>query len=412
MHQIKTFTLALASLVAAQATAQEFVANHIFIASPDTSRVIELDENAQFVRDITDPAMAIPHALAFGPNGRLYVGSANGRVFEFTGDGNSTRDFSVGTGPEGLQFSTNGSIMRAASGTIQFTNIYVDPPSFAGLIFVGETLGGLGYGADGRIYVASAERGAVLRFEPDSFAAGAVDIAIDDDLEHPEDVVLGENGRMWVSDVIGDQLHEFTGNGIHLDSITIPGFADPDGLTFGPDDHLWVTSNLTTHIARVNPDNKTFQTFDLEPFGALHPADIAFAPTRFIAKVKGKVIDDDGVKTKIKETVVVSWAPGSRCLMMELSALGADSLQEIFFDRAWVHYGYEMGPAFSNKKQLSMKMRNSGAQNNGTAEANLKAVGSVSLSGMFQPAKLTGGIHRTDSGQSFVGSLKTKTRIN
>ena len=63
-------------LVAADAArAAEFTAHHAFIASPETNQVFELDEDLNFVRTISAPGLAIPHALAFGPDeiGRAHV---------------------------------------------------------------------------------------------------------------------------------------------------------------------------------------------------------------------------------------------------------------------------------------------------------------------------------------------------
>ncbi len=404
-------SLALTLAVLARETpARSFVPNHLFVTCPNENVVLELDEDLGFVRTLSAPSLAIPHALAFGPNGLLYVGSANGRVFEFDGGGDSLRDFDVGDGPSALAFGPNGLLYATGTEFVRAFDVTQNPPIHRLLVDLDVELDGFAFGADGNLFIAVGGSPAVRRFDPAGFVAGGIDDTVfPNTLQNPQDVAMGPNGRIWVSDLSGDKLMEFAGNGLSLGDVPLPGFKQPDGIAFGPREELWITSSQAGKVARLDPVTKSFSIASFEALGVTRTADLAWSPIVQFGKVAGKLVDDAGVTHLIDELVSISYAPGSR----SISILFADGpsetdLASMFLAPAWVLHGFERGGPTDPKRTLELLQLGPSVAGLGAARAKLQAKGILSENGVYLPKKLKGALSRWNPFASFEGTLKTK----
>lgn len=124
---------------------------------------------------------------------------------------------------------------------------------------------GIVVGPDGRIYVASEESNAVLRF--DGTTGAFIDRFVADDpatmedetggLSGPGAVLFGPDGQLYVSSFDSDAILRYDGSTGAFIDVFVPGGAGgldgPDaGMVFGPDGHLYVPGFYSNSIPRYD----------------------------------------------------------------------------------------------------------------------------------------------------------------
>lgn len=178
-----------------------------------------------------------PAGIAFGPGHRLYVvDKGNNRVVEYDGE-------------------TGACLRTFASGAT------LNQPN------------ALAFGVGGQLYVANLT-GTVARFTPGGVADDAVTVA-----GTPAGITIGPlDGNLYVTDrsAAGQVFKVTTANfnaAIPLVFVASPagGLVNPEGLTFGPDNHLYVASTGTSQIRRFDGSTGAF----LSTFVNNQPAGLA-----------------------------------------------------------------------------------------------------------------------------------------
>ncbi len=227
----------------------------LFVSSYSGNRVLRYSETngtpigaGTFV-SAGSGGLELPHGLAFGPDGHLYVASAgNDSVLRYNG--------------------TNGAFLGA---------------------FVPSGSGGLDYPVwlefrpDGFLYVSSQLNNSVLRYNAANGAfAGAFVTNGSGGLNGPSGMTWGADGHLYVVGRFGNQLLKYDGtNGTFLQTIVTGGpLAQPFGVKVGPDRHLYVVSGNGTSVARFHGETGEFLGNFIPPgSGTLSlPIDLSFGP--------------------------------------------------------------------------------------------------------------------------------------
>jgi sugar lactone lactonase YvrE len=229
-----------------------------------------------------------PTGMVFGPDKNLYAGGGNipnvNRINGRNGKplpapGQVGSDFVVGAGelndPAGLAFGPDGNlyVCSAYNNTIQ--RYHSETGAYMGA-FVSEKGSGLNrpyfpmFGPDGHLYVTNNGDSSILRFDENTGAprpaagqSGAVFVpANSGGLSSPDGMVFGPDKNLYVVSQGATNVMRFNGQtGAplpapgHKGAIFIEGTGElqnPDGMTFGPDNNLYVVSNANNSVYRYN----------------------------------------------------------------------------------------------------------------------------------------------------------------
>ncbi|MEQ1830198.1 MAG: LamG-like jellyroll fold domain-containing protein, partial [Pirellula sp.] len=184
----------------------------LYILSRDTSSVLRFDANTGAFLNVFIPSgtggLSTPKGVVFGPDGNLYISSANQvlrfsgtsgaflGVFVASGSGGLVDARSLAFGPDGnlyVSSVTNNSVLRYNGTTGAFLNAFV-PTSSGGLVQPGSLLF-----QNGSLYVASQSTNQVMRYESTSGQfLDAIDVPNSGNLDRPIGLLLDTTGNLLV----------------------------------------------------------------------------------------------------------------------------------------------------------------------------------------------------------------------
>jgi gluconolactonase len=192
----------------------------------------------------------LPHGMAIGPDGNLYVASAgNDSVLRYNG--------------------TNGAFLNEF---IAPANGFLDYPVW------------LEFRPDGYLYVSSQLNNSIVRFHATNGAFAGVFVTNGSGgLNGPSGIAWGPDGHLYVVGRFGDHVKKYDGtNGAFLGTAVEAGgpLAQPFGIKFGPDGHLYVVSGNSNAVARFHGQTGAYLgNFVASGSGGLNlPIDLAFGP--------------------------------------------------------------------------------------------------------------------------------------
>ena len=270
--------------------------------------------------------MADPLGLTFGPDGNLYVASANsGQVLRFEGKTGAFlgvfADCGAGSGPVNLTFGPDG-------------NLYVSCGYNSILRFNGTTgasMGaftsgggpayprGLKFGPDGNLYVVNYNLGAVFRYD------GATGAFIDTfvypgsgGLATPSDLAFGPDGNLYVTGGMYPSPGVFRyhgATGAFLGQFAVCPYGDyPYDLAVGPDHNFYVVSQgLVSSVLRFDGQTGAYLglLFPNGSGGLCNPFGLAFFPPEPPATNHPPVIEcPDAGRTECGSPAVTTVAVG------------------------------------------------------------------------------------------------------
>jgi phospholipase C len=199
----------------------------IWVAEEGSARVAEFSPTGSLLTSFGtdgsgDGQLNGPTAVSVS-DGTVYVADfGNSRIEEFTTAGSYTASISVPT-PTGVAVTSTGDIWVASASYTYGNGVYEYSPSGVRLLAAESTqsgygafgdTGGIAVGLDGAVYVTQPDYGLVSVYTPDGsfsteFGLQSAASASGADLEFPQAVAVGPDGRVWVADSGRNRLTEF-----------------------------------------------------------------------------------------------------------------------------------------------------------------------------------------------------------
>jgi DNA-binding beta-propeller fold protein YncE len=273
--------------------------SQLLVSSHDTHSVLRYDAATGALIDPFVPTgsggLGMPHGLALGPDGNLYVCNRQYhsilrydiRTGTFLGEFVPARSGGLDT-PIGLVFGPDGQLYVSSYGTHSILRYEGRTGAFLGA-FVAAGQGGLRtpygleFGPDGHLYVCSQSGSSVLRYDGKSGTfLGAFVPPGSGGLDGAHVPAFGPDGYMYVSSWKSHSILRYDGRTGAFLGVFVParsgGLTEPWGLAFGPDGHLYVCSAGTDSVLRYDGRSGSFLGTFIAGSGLQRPDWLLFMP--------------------------------------------------------------------------------------------------------------------------------------
>jgi DNA-binding beta-propeller fold protein YncE len=403
----------LAPIFATSAVASEFPANKLFVGSAGTDRILIYRETGDLNGSLgATTALQDPASLAFGPDGHLYVVSADSHaIYVFDPDSAEPQtSFGASAGlvsPRGAAFGPDGNLYvgDGGSGTVF---VFDRQGNYLHSVGTGSGLSApcaLTFSADGHLFVASADSGRIHEFDP----SGALLQVLGEntDLVRPVALAMTANGNLLVSSETTNSVLVFGADGQQLAEIGAGSqLSQPGGVAVGPDGHLYVASRGTDKVMVFSTNGSFVRSFGKKLSGA---SDLAFAPFRFNFKTNGTLARGAENLHKIKQGGTLIASPGSNQITVFFAdSPGGVSLADSFGSDVLVMSGGESYASDSSRKRRFHGDWTPDDPTRGLASVSLIVDGKVSKkTGYYEMKGAKGSLLQAGAGGVYLGSCKT-----
>jgi hypothetical protein len=407
--------VALTSLAGGAAAQKSFPPDRLYVVNV-SGTLLELDEAGAFVEQLD----AQVSAMAFGPDGLLYVANGDG-IRALDADGDVIKP-SFGGALEGVAtgmcFGADGQLFVSDLGAERFLRVYdVQAEALLRSLDISAPLNSpLSLAPDGHAVATFAARitggDTVLQLVEFDTAGGQLTtidlgdiIAIDAGA-----TTFGPDGNQYLVTTVESLVTVRSPAGLPVATIgTGAGIEGPTDLRFGPDGNLYVASFDSDAIVVIDTTGNLVRTLDAA--GIDGPLSLAFSPRRFHAKLAGKLVDADGVSTSLKAEAIATLAPGQLMLAIQ-DASGAQDFASLF-GATLVFSGHHAAGTDSKTRRLLAAAVLDATLDAGFAAADLSIKGKLDKEdGRFLPTKAKGTLLRAAAGLVWTGKLTTGTPID
>jgi sugar lactone lactonase YvrE len=409
---ITALTLGLLSITSLQpATAQNaFTPDNIFVSGSHTDEpwealVMEFTPEGEHVRTIImEPGVeGRAYGLAFGPDGRLYVGdNGSDKIFAVSPDG-SAEVFVDGEGGlsdvDGLTFGPKGNLY--AAGRDNGEVVVIDPNGNAVDWLDPGKPNAIGFAPDGTIMVTDQNLGRVVLYNNQNVEVGLIgDAQLTSYCGNP---VWGPGGNIYVGNYGSGNIAVFGPDGNFIGTISNGSMGGPYGLALGPDGRIYVADYGTDSVVVLGSDLALENAFTHEDL--TYPAYVAVAPYVFKAKLKGDTFIENTTKpTKLADkSALLSISPGSGTIMI---AAGSDEFAASIGSPWMVFHGFAAVSSTSKKRRAHGTEAASALGEATLSSIDLLLSGKVAPSGLYQLKSASGTLHRASATQTWHLTVK------
>lgn len=415
-------------LFAATAHAAEFVANHLFVADSVNTSIRELDSAGNVVRSFGGATLVDPRAMAFGPDGLLYVLDERGsepnfdRIVVFSPEGDTLAQLAVGS--EVSFQGQDASIIAGRRGRFFVSDSIgsevhdFDPDLGIVDTLVGSPLLGaarMTLGPAERLYVsAGGDPTTVVEFDSSGIQLATSDATPSGSSAPPPLLARGADGAVVRLE------RPSSGNGGSL-SVAFVGSGGPTplplsqgpfvDLTIGPDGWYWILAEGGSTLLRVDRQLSSVEEISYVP--ATASTAFAFAPFRFSAKLKTKRLTDGGVDSATEKGVILTYFAGTERVFVEFDdAEDPDDVASLFGPGPYAF----VGTAYPDADGEIIRLHGTTVERDETVDlvgqARLRLVGAVgAASSYFRLLSPRGDIVLSRGGVAFECSIESSKRL-
>jgi streptogramin lyase len=403
----RTAPIALAALsIVPAAFAQDegppavFGPAHLFVASRNTNTVAEFDLAGTKIRDI-GPFMnaAGPRAIAFGPDGLLYILFSTSQVLLGV-DANATIRNQIdlaptAAGPSGFAVGPNGNFYVTSAALQQVVEVL--PNSSKVRSFGAGLTGpeGIAFAANGHILVASKNSARIIEYTPDGTRVREFSSPV---LSGPVGIAISPDGKMYTCSSGNDRILVFDPAGPLVEKYGTMAVTAPSGIQFGPDGKMYVSGATSNSIGVFAADGTRLGEFH-PGHGFENPAGVAVSPFTFDLKISGTISGPQVPSQTRKNSARLQVFPGARMATLDFTDAADDPLDfaSVFGKRTCVLYGFEGVSEDSPKKRMFIGLQTASPIHvEGDASLALDLRGKPGDFGEFRPSVIKGTWHRSN----------------
>ncbi|MBI3817813.1 MAG: NHL repeat-containing protein [Planctomycetes bacterium] len=409
---------ALLCVLSGTGYAQEFAANHYFCTSQSGDYVREFDPNGMLVREFgTGQGLAQAAALAFGPNGHLFIiNGATASIIEFDGSGQKSGEFGAIAGlvaPSGIAFGADGHCFVTSQSPDRIVEFDAQGQKVRDL---GDTAGLVAPGSlcispDGHIFVTSTGGNAVAELDADG---SKIRDFTDPSLVAPTSLFIGADSKLYALSPPAGRIVVFTMDGA-TDRVMGAGqnWLSPVLMQPGPDGNIYVLDSQQIRVYVMNSFGVLVRFMD-GIFQALTPAGICISPIRFSVRIFGAHARTAAAQGLAREIGTMSVFPGARTIMLQIAnAPGTADLASLFGSTLFVFRGTDrfvsetpVARCFDGAQFQSTAVRHT------TASICIQSMGAIDAGGAYSPLRLKGTLQEGSGAAAFVGTIASILRIN
>ncbi|MFN0207043.1 MAG: NHL repeat-containing protein [Planctomycetota bacterium] len=403
---------------AAPAFGQEFIANHVFVVSAAEDRIREFDLNGILVREFgASLNMQNPIALAFAPNGNLYLlNGGTSTIFEIDKSGNKVAELGGAAGlsnPQGLAIGPHGNVFVTSQNPDRIVELdrngtkIRDLAADANLSAPSHLL----FCPDGHVWVSST--GNHLLIELNSAGTKIREVA-HIDLAAPKNLFFTAEGYINVLSSGTGRIIAFAPDGSVARSFAGNDWNAPSAAISAPDGNILIFDSTTTQFHAVDATGKSIRNMD----GIfINPGIVAAAasPVRFSVRVSGGSLQTGKKQLWIKEDAVISYFPAGRSAMLQLTDkpnksndLASTAGRDVF-----VYFGFER---FASLAPPSRAFQGSevpaNSLTNPSGSFSFISIGSIDANAAYSPVRLKGTLQLLGPAMSFAALVASTSRLN
>jgi streptogramin lyase len=216
------------------------------------------------------PGFSVPDALAFGPDGRIWIADTLSRLvaFHFLANSPTTETYSLSAIALSVTAGRDGRMWAAVYGGMK---IAACPPGGGSCVEYPTKSEPyrVAAGPDGSVWFT--ERGANLVGRVT--AQGAVaEFPVPTPSAGPQGICAGPDGNMWFTEFDAGKIGRVTKDGVITEYALPSPSSGPDAITTGPDGALWLVEGTANKIARF----EVFVSGDVNDDGDVTVSDVFY----------------------------------------------------------------------------------------------------------------------------------------